>query len=183
MNTSEIIPKFFLTIVLLIALVHDIRFKKIPNWLTFTTIAVAVPYHTVTNGVAGFLFSIEGVGVGIAVLIIPYLMGGMGAGDAKLMGAIGGVLGPKGVFVAFLSTALVGGFYALIILAFCGYLKIALRRYWMILKNLIFFGKFFYLPPSEEERKPLLRYGIAISLGTLFSVFMGNKILELMNFI
>ena len=43
-------------------------------------------------------------------------MGGMGAGDIKLMGAIGGVLGPQKVFVAFLCSAIIGGFYALVLL-------------------------------------------------------------------
>lgn len=167
---------FFLTFILFIAAIYDLRFKRIPNWLTFPSLIFALIYHTIMDGFTGFLFSIEGICVGIATLMIFYLMGWMGAGDVKIMGAVGGVLGPNGVFIAFLCTAIVGGLYAIVLLAFHGYLKETFQRYGMILKDLIFFRKFIYLPPSEQEKKPQLRYGIAIALGTLGSLFIGNVV-------
>ncbi len=129
------------------------------------------------------VFSLEGLGLGIATLIIFYLLGGMGAGDVKLMGAIGGLLGPKGVFVAFLFTALTGGIYTLFFLAFYGYLKEIFQRYWMILKTFILTKRLIYFPHSKREKEVRLPYGIAITLGTLFSVFMRNKLSGLVNFI
>jgi len=169
-NSLFTIPFLFLTIVLLVAVAYDVRFHKIPNWLTYPTIIVGILLHTSIRGVNGFLFGIGGVCVGIAVLIIPYLFGGTGAGDVKLMGAVGALLGPKGVFIAFLATSIVGGIYAIALLAFHGYLKEALKRYWAIFKTFIFTKKFIYVPPSKREQKPKLCYGVAIALGTLISI-------------
>jgi prepilin peptidase CpaA len=164
---------FFLTLVLIIGALTDVLFHKIPNWLTFSTITIALVYHTFTRGLQGFLFSVEGVGLGIALLTFPYLLGGMGAGDAKLMGAVGGVLGPKGTFIAFLFTAIIGGVYALALLAFRGHLKETGRRYGTILKTFFFTRQFIYIPSPRREKEIRLCYGVAIALGTLISVFSG----------
>lgn len=170
MNLIEITIPFFLTIVLLIAAVSDSRFHKIPNWLTYPTMFVAIAYHTIMSGLAGFLFSLEGVGLGIAVLIVFYLMGGMGAGDVKLMGAVGGLLGPNGVFEAFLFTAIIGGIYSIALLILHGYLKETAKRLLMSLKTFIFTKQFIYITPIENKKRPKLCYGVAIALGTVFSV-------------
>jgi len=163
----------FFSLVLLMAAVSDFRFHKIPNWLTYSAVIVAVVYHTSMKGFEGFLFSVEGVGVGIAVLVIPYLVGGMGAGDAKLMGAVGGLLGPKGVFMAFLFIAIIGGIYALALLTLHGYLRELAQRYVGILRTFILTQKFIYIPPSKKEKGPRLCYGVAIALGTLISFVWG----------
>jgi len=110
--------------------------------------------------------------VGIGVMILFYLMGGTGAGDVKLMGAVGGFLGPKGAFIAFLSTSIIGGIYAVVLLVLHGYLN----RYWAILKTFILTKKFIYNPPSNGEEKPKLYYGVAIALGTIISVVLGFNI-------
>jgi len=177
MNFSEIIPSSILAIVLLIGTAWDLRFHKIPNWLTFPVAGMAIITHTWMKGFSGFLFGLEGVAVGIAILLPGYLRGGMGAGDAKLLGAVGGLLGPKGVFTAFLFTALVGGIYALVLLVSHGYLKKAVLRYKIMLATFIFTRNFIYIPPPGKERKPLLCYGLAIALGTLLSVTVGGRIL------
>ena len=70
----------------------------------------------------------------MALLIVFYLMGMMGAGDVKLMGAVGSILGPAGVFKAFLFTAIVGGIYAVIVLAYHGQLAGFMKRIALSLK-------------------------------------------------
>lgn len=172
----ELIPIYFLLAVLFAATIHDIRYQKIPNLLTFTSMGVSLSYYFYLNGMSGFLFSLEGIFLGIAAMLLPYVMGGMGAGDAKLMGAVGGVLGPKGVFVAFLFTGLVGGLYAVILLIHSGNLVVSLRRYSLILRTFLVSRKFTYFPPTEEVKKLRLRYGISISLGTVFSIVLRNTI-------
>src|SRR4030042_3319596 len=99
-------PFFLCTAVLIIAAVNDIRVQKIPNWLTSPAMAVGIIYHTGLKGLEGFIFSWGGIGVGIVVMIGFYLVGGTGAGDVKLMGAVGGFLGPKGGFLVFLLPAI-----------------------------------------------------------------------------
>jgi prepilin peptidase CpaA len=182
MERIDVLAIYLLTAVLTAAVFTDLRYQKIPNWLTLPTIILGCAYHIYQKGFAGFLFSIEGAIAGVALLIIPYLMGGMGAGDAKLMGSIGALLGPKGVFIALLLTALIGGIYALGILVYQGFLWSSSRRYWGIFKEFLLTSKFHYIPPPESEKSPRLRYGVAIALGTLLSVFMKSEIIALINF-
>ena len=162
---------------LAIGALWDLRFRRIPNWLTLPAAATAIVYHTAMNGLEGFLFSLEGMALGIAILLPFYLKGGMGAGDVKLLGVVGAFLGPHAAFTAFLFTALVGGIYALALLIFHGYLKKTILRYRIILATFVLTRHFIYFPPPEKERKHQLLYGLAISLGTLLSLGFGSRIL------
>ncbi len=94
----------------------------------------------------------------------------MGAGDVKLMGAVGSILGPQGVFTAFLYSAIVGGVYALFVLARSRALKQTAGRYGFMLRGYLVTGQLTYLSPAAEEKLPPLCYGVAISLGTILSV-------------
>lgn len=174
MNLSiDVFLIIFLSIILIVAAVNDLRFQKIPNLLTYPAMAVAVGCHVVMKGLDGLLFSAGGLALGIAVLILPYLMGGMGAGDAKLMGAVGAILGARGVFIAFLFTAIIGGVYALILfLIKRQHFKGFFTRQAATLKTFIYTKQFIPIPGDQNEKKPKLCYGIAIALGTLFSVFL-----------
>ncbi len=170
MNIIEIIPILFLIIVLIIAAIYDYRFNRIPNWLTFPTMIGAVTYHTVIKGFEGLIFGLEGIGIGVAALIVFYLIGWMGAGDIKLLGAVGGFLGPKGVFIAFLFTAIVGGIYALLLLTITGYFKETVNRYKTILLTFLITKRFFNIPFPKRKTNHRLCYGVAIALGTSISI-------------
>ncbi len=162
-----------LTSILIVAAIIDIQVQKIPNLLTFPTMVLGLIYCSITSGWNGLLFSIEGLALGIAIFIIPYLMGGMGAGDAKLMGAIGAIIGPKGVLVASLFTAIVGGIYALIILLVNHkYSKSFITRNVMTLKTLALTGQFIPISADESEKKFKLCYGVAIAIGTIFYLIL-----------
>jgi prepilin peptidase CpaA len=173
----------FLFSVLITAVIYDLRFQKIPNWLTFSSFILALSYHTISYGILGIIFSVKGCMLGILLLIIPYLMGGMGAGDAKLMGAVGALLGPKGIFVAFLLTALIGGFYAFAVLAYHGDLRSTFSRYWFSIKTFILTRKLIHLPLPEQGKTPRLKYGVAIALGTMFSVLMKDTVYGILHII
>jgi len=163
----------FLSGILIVAAVNDLRFQKIPNLLTYPSMGIALGYHFMMSGLDGLLFSAGGLALGIAVFILPYLMGGMGAGDAKLMGAVGAILGAKGVFIAFLFTAITGGIYALIlILIKRQHFKGFFTRQAATLKTFIYTRQFIPISEDNNEKKPGLCYGIAIAMGTLFSVFL-----------
>ena len=151
----------------------DLRTQKIPNIITYPSMLIALTYATIINGTEGLLFSAGGIAIGTALLIIPYLMGGMGAGDAKLMGAIGGFIGAQAVFYAFLIIAAVGGVYALIIVViyrsnFSGFF----RKQFDTLVSFILIQK--YIPDIEQSEKsrPKLCYGLAIALGTGIYIFL-----------
>lgn len=157
----------FLGVVLIIAGISDLRVQKIPNILTLPAALFSLGYHSVSNGVNGFLFSVQGLAVGLGLLIIPYLLGGMGAGDAKLMGVVGGVLGAKGVFYAFLSSALVGGIYAVVLtVIYRGHFRGFYKKQLTVLINLLLIRKYIPDPEICNPKKPRLCYGLAIALGT-----------------
>ena len=169
-------PDYFLILLLLSSLIVsaiiDFRSQKIPNLITLPTATIALLYHFFIHGIDGLIFSALGLVTGIGLLIIPYMLGGMGAGDAKLMGAVGAIIGSKNVFVAFLFTALVGGIYAVILILlnqkqFKGFFKKQL----VTLQFYIFTRKFIPDPIEENNKKPRLCYGVAIALGTF--IYMG----------
>jgi prepilin peptidase CpaA len=134
------------------------------------------------DGLDGLLFCLGGLAVGIGLLLLPYLMGGMGVGDAKLMGAVGGMIGAKAVFFAFILTAIVGGVYALVLLIiyrqhFRGFFKKQLTTLWAFILTRK------YIPDQVKAGKnsPKLCYGLAIALGTGIYIildFTGYKFLN-----
>jgi len=156
-------------LVLLTASLFDLRRRRIPNALTFPAMAAGIIYWTCINGLDGFMHGSGGMLLGIGTLILFYLMGMMGAGDVKLMGAVGSFLGPQGVVVAFLYSAIVGGLYALFVLARSKALKETAGRYGMMIRGYVGTGQLIYIPP-EEGKLPPLCYGLAISLGTILSI-------------
>lgn len=160
-------------VILAVATVTDLRFQKIPNWLTFPAMAMGLCYHVAASGLEGFFFSAGGLVLGIAVFIIPFLLGGMGAGDAKLMGAIGAVIGPKGVFIAAVLTCLSGGIYALVLLIIHrGVSKDIFRRWWTSLKLFVVTRQVVLIPANKNEKQPKLCYGVAIAAGTLLYILL-----------
>jgi len=110
----------------------------------------------------------------MGVLMIFYLMGGMGAGDVKLLGVVGAFLGPKAVFYAFLGTSVIGGLCAIFILAKSGDLKITLKRYGTMLKSFLLTRQFLYLAPSEKVKALKMPYGVAIAMGTMVTILLKN---------
>ena len=173
MDMDNVITHLLIGLLTLSAMT-DIKWKKIPNALTFPAMIIGLFAHGFMSGVSGFLYSIEGLFLGLALLIVFYVMGMMGAGDVKLMGAVGSILGPAGVFKAFLFTAIVGGIYAVIVLAYHGQLVGFMKRIALSLKlSLLTRGP--TLLPNEDKASPILCYGIAIAIGTSLSLVFDIK--------
>ena len=162
------LPAIYLSLILTAAAAIDLRTQRIPNFLTLPSILIALVYYLMSDGTSGLLFSLAGLAAGIGLLLFPYLLGGMGAGDAKLMGAVGAMVGAQGVFISFLLTAVVGGIYALMLLAvkkryFNGFLRSKLET----LKTFILMRQ--YIPDAipEKKHRPRLCYGLAIAMGSI----------------
>ena len=161
----------FLILFLITVGILDLRTQRIPNILTLPSAIFAVTYHSVLNGFEGFLFSTGGLLTGVGLLLIPYLLGGMGAGDAKMLGAVGAVLGAKNVFFAFLCSSIVGGFYALLLtLIYRRQFKKIFKKMATSFLNFILIRKYIQDPMEPDARKPRLCYGIAIAIGTSFYI-------------
>src|SRR4051794_17368678 len=83
--------------VVAIAVVTDLRHRRIYNVLTFPAMAAGLVLNTAQNGVSGFLLALTGLLLGAALFFIPVAVMGRGAGDLKLLAAVGALGGP--VFV------------------------------------------------------------------------------------
>ena len=96
-----------------IAAVYDFRWRRIPNWLTGSGAIAGLTVNMALFGMAGLAGSAKALVFGFAVYFVLYILRAMGAGDVKLMAAVGAIAGPERWFAIFLITSLVGGITAL----------------------------------------------------------------------
>jgi prepilin peptidase CpaA len=122
------ISDFVLAMALLISLITDLRERKIYNKVVFPATGAAFLLSLVDRGAAGLGLSLAGWLTGIGLLIIPYLLGGMGAGDVKLLGLVGAAKGTVFVLYAGLYMFLAGGILALGVLIFRQGFALRLKR-------------------------------------------------------
>ncbi len=164
-----------ISIILIIASIADLLYKKIPNRLTYSSLVIGIFFQLAFKGSDGLFHSLQGIGIGFALTFIIYLAGGLGAGDVKLMAAIGAFLGPKEIFLAFIFSSLLSGVYAIILLAFHGFIFQTFKRYFNMIKTLVLTLQLIYIPPLSAERRLGVRFGVMIALGTLLTKFYIHK--------
>lgn len=156
--------------VLVEAAVIDGRQLRVPNWLTFHFALGGLLFWGWTGGRETLLLSLGGAGVGLMTLLPLYAIGGMGAGDVKLMAGVGTWLGPWLTFYAFVSTALVGGLIGAAMILASG----NLIRHWVMFQTIgheiLSIRNPELLAERARQRKPtmtLLPYGIPIAIGSI----------------
>jgi prepilin peptidase CpaA len=148
--------------VLAMATVTDLQRAKIPNWLTLPTILTGFATHSFVNGLPGLFYSLQGLGIGFAFFFILYCLGGLGAGDVKLMAAVGTLIGPSGVISALIAIGLVSGACAV-------YTMLRKWGWRMSLHWTLDAMRTFPLPPHSPGSLISLRFGPVIALGTILS--------------
>src|SRR5262245_40960203 len=92
-----------------IACTFDLRTRRIPRVLTIGGAIAGVAFHVMTGGWMAGAASLAGWTVGIAILLVPFALGGLGGGDVKLLGALGAWLGPANAVWLGLYTGIAGG--------------------------------------------------------------------------
>lgn len=153
------------------ALIYDLKEGRIPNWITLPAMSAGITYHFCSTGIQGLGFSAAGLIVGFSLFLVFYIMGGMGAGDIKLMGSLGALLGPRDILYIASFTAIAGGIYAAAILLQRDNRKtLILYRAWI--KGIAATKHFTQI--HEAGQTIPLRYGIAIAAGTI--TFIMQKI-------
>src|ERR1017187_896781 len=126
-----------LMVMLLAAAVFDVRYRRIPNWLTVSGALLGIAMNTVIGSPeAGLVFSLAGLAVGFGIYTVLYALHAMGAGDLKLMAAVGALVGWERWFGIFFVTALIGGVMALILVVARGRLKKTLFNVSFILSEM-----------------------------------------------
>jgi prepilin peptidase CpaA len=153
----------------LIAAGWDLASRRIPNLLTVTGMAVGLAGHVVLEREAGLAWSLAGLLVGLGLLLLPCIVGGMGGGDLKLMGALGALVGPASVFEIALVSAVAGGVLALGVALHRKVVRAAFRQAFAALglQTGPATAPHFSAPPARGALGTI-PYGVAIGAGTWF---------------
>ena len=163
-------PVWVVTVVLIVAAVIDGLQLKVPNWITFPMIISGWVYSTVAFGWAGLGWSMLGTVAGLALLMPAYAIGGMGAGDVKLLGGVGAWVWAVTTFYAFCTTTVIGAVLAVAMVVSRGVWQKHRAQFWMILNEITVIRNPEQLASIAAERKSsmmLLPYGIPIAIGSI----------------
>ena len=114
MTVSGVLPYVVVMVAVLIATVTDVRTLKIHNWLTFPLFLGGLIYHLIMGGPQGFMMSFLYAAFVFAVLLLPYVLGVLGAGDVKLVAAFATWLGTSMAFGMAAVGLFVTGIYSLV---------------------------------------------------------------------
>jgi prepilin peptidase CpaA len=176
-------PIWFVSVTLVVAAVIDGYKLKVPNWLTFPMILSGWVYSGLYSPYAGWeglMYSLVGTAVGLGLLLPAYAIGGMGAGDVKLLAGIGAWVWGAVTLWAFALSAIVGGVIAV------GMVLVQRRwgkhqtQFWMICNEILTVKDPEKLSAIAAERKSsmmLLPYGIPIAIGTIAYFFVSGMLL------
>ena len=148
----------------------DWREHKIYNMLLIPALGAALALNGWSGGWAGLVKALAGAGIGFGLLLIPYFLGGMGAGDVKLLAVIGAFGGAKFVVTAFLYGAVCGGVIAAVLL-------LRRRALWATIKHFVLFLPLFSRwqdinESVEAARQEKFPYGVALALGAALALFL-----------
>lgn len=143
---------------------------RVPNWLTFPMVLSGLIYNSWANGWEGLSFGGYGMVVGLLTLMPLYAVGGMGAGDVKLMAGMGAWLGPQVTWDAFCVSVVVGALMAVVMVWKTGKFNHHYGNFLMIWNEWTTIRNPRKLSEIAAERKPrmhLLPYGIPICIGSI----------------
>lgn len=114
--TTDDIQKVLVALVVGIAMVTDLRQRRIYNALTLPAMALGLTLGLIADGTSGLLNAAAGLLLGAALFLLPVAFLGRGAGDLKLLAALGAIGGPGFVVWCSLFTGAAGAVFAIAVL-------------------------------------------------------------------
>ena len=166
----EILKTGGVVLLLFAAVYTDIKKGKIYNKMTFPGMAFGLAINSIHAGPEGAKWSLAGWAVAFGFFFLPYIMGGLKAGDIKLLCAIGSMKGPAFAFFSCLATAVAGGLVASVILMKRRALVSEAGKMGQEFVNFVFFKVPMRLDEGKSSAFP---YGAAIAAGT-FAVLISE---------
>jgi prepilin peptidase CpaA len=170
MTLPPVALQAILLLIVGIAAIYDLRYRRIPNWLVLTGLVLGLGANTLLFAWAGLQRSLLGLGLAFLVYFPLYLLRGMGAGDVKLMAAVGSIVGWADWIGIFVLTAIVGGVLAVALLA----ARSQLRRGFSNVGYLVVQLLSFRLPYARKEELDVkseksvkLAHGVTIAWGSV----------------
>jgi len=120
------------------AAVFDIRQRRVPNWITLPAVLIAIALNAFLDVPAfNWRTSLEGLGLALLIYFPLYMLRAMGAGDVKLMAAIGAAVGWQNWLGIFFLTAVFGGLAAVVAVVSRGTVRKTFRNLWFIVLSLL----------------------------------------------
>lgn len=160
-----------------VCVITDLLERKIYNVVVLTGLITALVLNMVTQGAyLGITFTLAGLFTGIILLVFPFAMGGLGAGDVKMLGMIGAFTGSMVVIQVLLVSAIVGGFFALATMLKQGKM---LKRFKMLFIGLFCSAgtrKTVHMNNLQDQaaEKYAIPYGVALGVGVIFVYVFGS---------
>lgn len=165
-----------LIVVMVICFITDVREQKIYNKIVIPSILIVLIINSWVYGFDGFKLSSLGFLTGMAILLIPYLLGGMGAGDVKLLAFVGAAKGVTFAINSAIYMALIGGLISLIVLIFnkqaISFFKSVI--FWIISRIYNVRRKIEFSNSGKSSKFP---YGTAIVAGAMICLFFKEALI------
>ena len=175
MNAAQLIWSLTLAMTILAALL-DWRSRRIPNWLTVPGFVSGVTLHTVLNGWHGLQFALGGGVLALFLLLPLVLLRALGAGDWKLMGAVGAFLGPVLFVFVFFGSVVASGIMAVVQMYRAGRVVETFRNMWTLVKGFFAFG-LKKNPQISLDNPRLLKlpFGVAVAAATIVCCWAAHR--------
>lgn len=171
-DSIEMTKIFLLLSLVLFCSITDLSMRRIPNAVLLPALMTAFFLNSVAGGIAGLTDSIAGLVLGILMLLPMHVFGRMGAGDVKLLGVVGSILGGWGAIVAGLATMMAGGLLAFVYIVWLflkpGLIERGTKIVWWISGE---------AEPSRDNgsfqlvRATEIPYAIAVAVGSIATLF------------
>jgi len=153
----------------------DWRTRRIPNWLTVSGFFLGIALNSILGGWHGAVASLEGAGLGLGLLLPVVLMRGFGAGDWKLMGAIGALMGWRLMLFILLASCMLSGAAGVIQIVLTGHVKSTVKNMLTLVKDFIVLG--FRPNPVVSLDNPTLAklpFGTAVAAATALGFVLAH---------
>jgi len=145
----------------------DWRSRRIPNWLTVSGLCAGVMINALARGWSGAKYSLLGAGLGLVLLLPFVLVRSLGAGDWKLVGALGAFVGPQNLIAVLFAAIMVAGLMALALIIWKRRLWQTLRNIWRMLGAVFSF----HLPSTDvsldNPESLKVPFGVAVAIAVV----------------
>ena len=167
MNTHQLMWILAVILVLIAGWV-DWRTRRIPNWLTVSGFLFGIATNSLLAGWQGAKSSVEGAGLALLLLLPLVLLRAFGAGDWKLMAAVGAFLGPVLCLFVLFGSILVSGLMAIVEVMRRGRALTTFRNMLVLVGGFFSFGLRAH-PEISLDNANLIRlpFGVAVAVATL----------------
>ena len=150
--------------------ISDLRTRRIPNWLTVPALLLGILVNWFLDGIPGLLHALGGFAGAFLIYLLLYALRAMGAGDVKLMAAVGAVAGWSVWLRIFVVTAILGGVFAIVLSLWRGRLRQTLWNVRFILVEIGHLRAPYWRREDldvKSQKSLKLPHGAVIALGTL----------------